>query len=219
MAYPQVFTTGEEVINSVTHGLGALFSVAALVILAVSSAFYGSAWHVVSFVIYGSTLVFLYLMSAIFHGLRAGKVKRAMDVFEILDHSGVFILIAGTYTPFCFIVIQGALGWTIFGIVWGLTVGGIIFKLYFVKRFVFVSTLIYVLMGWLVVLAYGKVVATLPAAGLYLLVGGGIIYTVGTVFYIWQLFKFHHAVWHLFVLGGSVCHFLCVLFYVLPLKV
>ncbi|MFZ3588727.1 PAQR family membrane homeostasis protein TrhA [Bacillus sp. DJP31] len=213
MATTHTFTKGEEIANSITHGIGGLLSIAALVILIVFSSLYGTAWHVVSFTLFGSTMVLLYTSSTLVHSFPKGKAK---DVFEILDHSSIYFFIAGTYTPFLFIAVKGWLGWTLFGIVWGLAIGGTVFKAFFVKKFLHASTLLYVLMGWMIVFAWSSLVENLHSTGLTLLVIGGVLYTVGAIFYIWRGFKFHHAIWHLFVIGGTSVHFFSVLFYLLP---
>lgn len=212
MATTHVFTKEEEISNSITHGIGALLSIAALVILIVFSSLYGTAWHIVSFTLFGVTMVLLYTSSTLVHALPPGRGK---DFFEIMDHSSIYFFIAGTYTPFLFTSVEGWLGWTLFGIVWGMAFGGTIFKSFFVKKFLFTSTILYVVMGWLIVFAWNSLAANLHPTGLLLLAVGGILYTVGAIFYMWKLFKHHHAVWHLFVLGGTICHFFAVL-YLLP---
>jgi hemolysin III len=205
----------EEKANAITHGIGAVFSVAALVILIIFASRFGTAWHVVSFTIYGVTMLLLYTASTLLHSFPEGRVK---DIFEIMDHASIYLFIAGTYTPVLFIVVQGALGWTLFGIVWGLATVGVVFKIFFVKKFVVLSTLFYIAMGWLAIFAIGPIVEGLSTGGVAMLVAGGLMYTVGTVFYVWPAFPFHHAVWHIFVLAGSVCHFFMILLYVLPLS-
>ncbi|CQR46346.1 Haemolysin-III related [Paraliobacillus sp. PM-2] len=209
------FSKGEEVANSITHGIGILISIAALVVLIVFASLHGNTWHIVSFTLFGTTMVLLYTSSTLLHSLPEGKAK---NVFEILDHSSIYFFIAGTYTPFLFVVVQGAVGWTLFGIVWGLAIGGTIFKIFFVKKFLFISTILYIVMGWLIVFTWGSLSEKLHPDGLTLLVLGGILYTVGAIFYMWRWFKFHHALWHLFVLAGTILHFFCVLLYVLPIK-
>jgi hemolysin III len=184
------------------------------VVLIVFASLYGSAMHVVSFTVYGTTMLMLYFSSTMLHSLPEGKVK---DIFEVIDHAAIYLFIAGTYTPLLFIVVQGALGWTLFGVVWGLAVVGIVFKAFFVKRFLFLSTACYVAMGWLAVIAFRPIMETLPSGGIACLVGGGIAYTVGTIFYVWRGFSYHHAIWHVFVLIGSILHFVLILFYVLPI--
>ncbi|MCZ0755034.1 PAQR family membrane homeostasis protein TrhA [Anoxybacillus sp. J5B_2022] len=208
MANTHTFTKEEEIVHALTHGVGALFSVAALVMLTVMAAMYGNAWHVVSFTLFGSTMLILYLSSMIVHALPEGRWKR---LFEIFDHSSIYFFIAGTYTPFLFLAVKGVIGWTLFGIVWGLALVGTVFKCFFVDRFLYTSTIIYIIMGWLIVFAWKPLVSGLSPNGVLYLVIGGILYTVGAVFYVWRGFKFHHAVWHLFVLGGSVAHFFAVL--------
>ncbi|RSK25831.1 hemolysin III family protein [Bacillus sp. HMF5848] len=213
MAQTHVFSKGEEIANSITHGIGVLLSIAALVILIVSSSLYGTAWHVVSFTLFGLTMVLLYTSSTFVHALPHGKAK---DIFEILDHSSIYFFIAGTYTPFMFIAVKGWLGWTLFGIVWGLAIAGTFFKSFFVKKYLFTSTALYVVMGWLIVFAWSPLSQNLPPNGMNLLVLGGVLYTVGAVFYVWRAFKYHHFIWHLFVLAGSTAHFFSVLLYLLP---
>lgn len=213
MANTYTYSRREEVANAITHGIGALLSVAALVLLIVYASLHGTAWHVVSFTIFGSTMLLLYTASTLVHSFPEGRLK---DLFEIMDHSSIYLFIAGTYTPILFGILRGPLGWTLFGLVWGIALVGVVFKSFFTKRFLFTSTLFYILMGWLIVFAWGPLTASLPAGGLTLLVSGGICYTVGTVFYVWRGFPYHHAVWHLFVLAGSVLHFFSVLLYMLP---
>lgn len=201
------FTKREELINALIHGLGALLSVAALVVLIAAGAQTGNAWHVVSFAVFGTSMLILYTSSTLVHSFPEGKAK---DWFEWLDHSSIYWFIAGTYTPFLFLAVEGALAWVLFGIVWALAIGGTLFKLYFVKRFVKLSTFLYVVMGWLIVFAWNPLTATMTQEGLWLLIAGGILYTVGAVFYVWRGFLYHHAVWHVFVLAASVCHFFSV---------
>ncbi|NBI28970.1 PAQR family membrane homeostasis protein TrhA [Chengkuizengella marina] len=202
----------EEIVNAITHGIGALLSIAALVLLIVFSSLYGSPWHIVSFTIFGSTMVLLYVFSTLLHSFKEGVTK---NVFEVLDHSAIYLLIAGTYTPFVLVTLRGPLGWTIFGIIWGLAVIGIVFKVFFVKRFILLSTIFYVLMGWMIVIGIKPLYENMLLNGFIWLVLGGILYTVGTIFYVWRKFPYHHAVWHLFVIAGSVSHFFAVL-YLLP---
>jgi len=214
MANTHTYSRREEVANAITHGIGAVLSIAALVVLIVFAALKGTAWHVVSFSIYGTSMLLLYFNSTLVHSLRDGKAK---DVFEILDHSSIYLFIAGTYTPFLLVAIRGTLGWTLFGIIWGVTIFGVFFKAYFVKRFLFMSTIFYIAMGWLIVIAWNPLSAVVAPEGMTLLMAGGILYTLGTVFYVWRGFPYHHAIWHLFVLAGSVAHFFAVLLYVLPI--
>lgn len=212
MANTHTFSKGEEIANSITHGIGALLSIAALVLLIVFSSLYGNAWHIVSFTLFGVTMVLLYTSSTFVHAFPKGKAK---DVFEILDHSSIYFFIAGTYTPFLFLAVQGWVGWALFGIVWGVAIAGTVFKCFFVKRYLVISTLGYVFLGWQIVFAWGHIVANVPLNGIVLLVVGGVCYTIGAIFYVWRGFKYHHAIWHLFVLAGTITHFFSVLLYLL----
>ncbi|GGA41625.1 PAQR family membrane homeostasis protein TrhA [Psychrobacillus lasiicapitis] len=208
MSNTHIFSKQEEIANAIIHGIGALLSIAALVILIVSSVTRGTAWHVVSFTLFGATMVLLYASSTLVHGFPAGRAK---DIFEIMDHSAIYFFIAGTYTPFLFIAVKGTLGWTLLGIVWGLAIAGTVFKAFFVKRFLHTSTLLYVVMGWLMVFAWKPLLANVSIEGLIYLAIGGVLYTVGAVFYVWRGFTYHHAVWHVFVLAASILHFFAVM--------
>ncbi|HEY2492280.1 MAG TPA: hemolysin III family protein, partial [Paenibacillus sp.] len=163
--------------------------------------------------IYGVTMLLLYLNSTLVHSFKEGKTK---DLFEFFDHSSIYLYIAGSYTPFMLVAIRGSLGWTLFGIVWGFAILGCLFKAFFVKKFLFMSTIFYIIMGWMIVIAWVPLTAAVPTGGMTLLALGGIMYTLGTIFYVWRGFPFHHAVWHLFVLAGSILHFLAVFLYLLP---
>ncbi|MGG4341692.1 PAQR family membrane homeostasis protein TrhA [Paenibacillus lautus] len=214
MADTYTYPRREEIANAITHGIGAALSVAALVLLIVFSSLKGNAWHVVSFTIYGSTMLLLYLSSTLVHGLRDGKAK---DFFEFMDHSSIYLFIAGTYTPFLLVAIRGTLGWSLFGIVWGIALFGVVFKAFFVKKFLFLSTIFYIAMGWLIVIAWNPLTAVVAPQGMNLLAIGGVLYTLGTIFYVWRGFPYHHAIWHLFVLAGSILHFFAILIYLLPI--
>jgi hemolysin III len=209
MANTHTFSKGEEIANSITHGIGILLSIAALVLLIVFSALHGTAWHIVSFTIFGSTMIIMYTSSTLLHSFPEGS--RMKDLFEIFDHSSIYFFIAGTYTPYMFVAVKGWVGWTIFGIVWGMAIGGTIFKSFFVKKYLFTSTALYVLMGWLIVFAWKPLSENMSPTGFMFLVIGGLLYTLGSVFYMWRGFKFHHALWHLFVIAGSIMHFFSVL--------
>jgi hemolysin III len=206
-------TPGEEIANSITHGIGAGLSVVGLIVLVVLATLYGDVWRIVSFSIYGATLIILYLASTLYHSFRNKRVKK---IFKILDHSTIFLLIAGTYTPFLLISLRGVWGWILFGVIWGLSVSGIVFKALFIDRFRKLSVLIYILMGWLCVVAIKQMVVRIPLGGLIGLTAGGVLYTTGVIFYAWRKLKFSHAIWHLFVLGGSICHYFSIFFYLLP---
>ena len=201
------FTTGEEIAHSVTHGIGALLSVAGLVLLIVRAVGTGDPWRVVSFTIFGVTMVLLYTASTIYHALTP---PRAKNVFKVLDHSFIYLLIAGSYTPFLLVSLRGGWGWTLFGVVWGVTIVGMVFKVWFAGRFRLVSTLLYIGLGWLCIIAVKPMMASVPGPGLAWLLAGGIAYTGGSVFYLWRGMRFHHAIWHVFVLLGTACHFVAV---------
>jgi len=209
------YTLGEEIANSVTHGVGAALGVAALSILVTLAALQGDAWRVVSFSVYGATLVLLYLFSTLYHSFQSEKVKR---IFRIFDHAAIYLLIAGSYTPFTLVSLRGAWGWTLFGLIWGLAVVGIIHTIFFIDRFKALSAIVYIGMGWLIVIAFKPIVAAVPFGGIVWMLIGGLAYTLGVVFYAWKKLPYNHAIWHLFVLGGSISHFFGILFYVLPMQ-
>ena len=204
----------EEIMNAVTHGIGTLLAIVGLVMLTVFAYLYGEIWHILSFSIYGISLVLLYLASTLYHSFTNERLKHR---FKILDHSAIYLLIAGTYTPFTLVPLHGVLGWTVFSIVWGLAIVGIILKVFFVGRFKVISTMCYILMGWLILLAIKPLIATVETSGVMWLIIGGLFYTFGTVFYLWNRLPYNHAIWHLFVLAGSISHFIAVFFYVLPI--
>jgi hemolysin III len=210
LANTHTFSKGEELANSITHGIGAVLSIAALVLLITFSSFHGNVWQIVSFTIFGATMFFLYLSSTLVHSFRAGRAK---DIFEIMDHSAIYFFIAGTFTPLLFMVVRGWQGWTLFGIMWGLAVFGTVFKCFFVKKYLFTSTILYVAMGWSVMFVWKFIMQGVDIHGVALLVAGGVLYTLGSVFYIWRGFKFHHMIWHIFVLFGTICHFFAIFLY------
>lgn len=202
------YTKKEELMNSITHGIGACLSVAALVILIVFSVLKGSAWHVVSFTIYGTTLVILYLESTLYHSFTNKRVKY---LFRKFDHMSIFLLIAGTYTPFCLTILRDGVGWIIFGIVWGCTVFGIVLKAFFVGSREILSTFLYIMMGWLIMIAIKPLYYSMSFNGFLFLVLGGVLYTLGAFFFIKEKIVFNHAIWHLFVMAGSTFHFFSVM--------
>jgi hemolysin III len=202
-----------ERLNSLTHGLGWALSIAALVVMVVFAAIHGSARHVVGTTIFGSTMVLLYAMSTLYHAFRGPRVKQ---VFRILDHAAIYLLIAGTYTPFCLTVLRGPWGWSLFGVIWGLAALGIAFKSVFGNRYELFSVTVYLAMGWLALVAILPLWRALPPWGMAWLFGGGIFYSLGTLFYAWERLPFNHAVWHLFVLAGSGCHVVAVMAFVIP---
>jgi hemolysin III len=207
-----IFTKREEIAHAITHGIGAILSIVGLILLIVFASFNGNPWEIVSVTIFGTTMLLMYLSSTIVHGLPKGKWK---DIFQIFDHSSIYLFIAGTYTPFLLVHLRSNIGWTLFGIIWGIAIIGIIFKVFFVKKFLILSTMFYILMGWLIVLVWEPLTATIPSNGITLLVVGGIFYTVGTIFYMWRKIPYHHVIWHLFVLAGSVSHFFAIFYYVI----
>lgn len=200
----------EELANAITHGIGFLLSIPALVMLIVSASKEGPL-QVVSFTIYGVSMLLLYLFSTMLHSFKPSKVK---NLFAILDHSAIYLLIAGTYTPLVLISLNGALGWTLFGIIWGMAIAGIAFKCYLINRFRILSTVFYLAMGWLVMIAIEPLYTSLSGKGFALLLTGGIFYSVGAIFYIWRNLPYSHAIWHLFVIAGSAFMYFCILFYV-----
>jgi hemolysin III len=202
----------EEVANSVTHGLGLLASLVGAVVLVSLSVERGEAWQVVSAAIYGVTLVALYAASTLYHAL---KGTGARGVLRVLDHCAIYLLIAGTYTPVTLVSLRGGWGWTLFGAVWFLATAGIIFKVFATGRFAVLSTVAYVLMGWLCIIAAKPMFVLLSPGALLLFGVGGVFYTAGTIFYHSRRVPYSHAVWHLFVVAGSVCHYLAIALYVL----
>ena len=206
------YSQAEEIANSVTHGLGALLSVAGLTLLVTLAAQQSDPWRVVSFSIYGATMILLFLSSALYHSFQQPRIRR---VFKTLDHCSIYLLIAGSYTPFLLVSMRSALGWVLFGIIWGLALAGVVFKIVLGPRYKKLSVATYLMMGWLVVFASKELLSSLALGGVYWLVAGGLAYTLGVVFYLWKKLPFNHAVWHLFVLAGGACHFFAVLFYVL----
>jgi len=207
------FSTGEEIAHAITHGVGALGSVAALVLMIVKAAQNGGAQLVVGVTIFGSTLIILYLASTLYHALTPAKAKR---VFELLDHAAIYLLIAGTYTPFTLAVLSGGWGWSIFGVSWGLAVMGIIYEVVLLRPSKKLSLLFYLLMGWLMIIAIKPLAGAMVPEALLLIAIGGVAYTGGAVFYAWRGFPYNHAVWHVMVLAGSFAHFLCVYKYIIP---
>ncbi len=204
------YTIGEEIANSVTHGVGALLSIAGLVVLVVLSVLSGSPIRIASFTIYGISLVLLHLSSTLYHALTP---VRAKNVFRVFDHASIFLLIAGSYTPFLLLGVGGTLGWVMFGIIWTLAINGVVFKAFCTGRFGVVSTIAYILMGWMAVFVFGPLISNLPLTAILWLAGGGLSYTLGIVFYAWKKLPYAHMVWHLFVLTGAACHFVGVVAY------
>lgn len=209
-----VYSLAEELMSSISHGVGTLLGVAALVVGVVMAAIYSDAWCVVSMAVYGATLVILYSMSTIYHGLKPNKGKR---VFRVLDHCSIFLLIAGTYTPLTLVSLRGVLGWVLFGIVWVAAILGIVFNAVNLNRFKIFSMICYIAMGWVIVFAFKPLLDIMRTGGIVLLITGGVAYTIGAVLYgIGKKVKYMHSVFHFFVLAGSILHYFCILLYVVP---
>lgn len=206
-------TFGEEIANAVTHGLGAVLSLAGLVYLVVLASLNGTALHIVSVAVYGTTLVLLYSASTLYHAVRGPRRKAFCN---LLDHAAIYLLIAGTYTPFTLVSLGGAWGWSLFVTVWVLAVAGVILRTVLGEHERRISVPLYLAMGWLAMTASGEFWGRMPPGALLWLVVGGLAYSLGTIFYAWNRLPFNHTVWHLFVLAGSACHFLAVTRYVLP---
>ena len=206
------YTRTEELANSVTHGFGLGISVVGAVVLVALTTLRGDPWQIFSSGVYGVSLVALYTASTLYHSFRPPEIKRVLRVF---DHCAIYLLIAGSYTPFALVSLRGGWGWTLFGLVWGLAAAGIIFKVFFTGRLNALSTTIYVLMGWLGVVAAKPIIEMVPTGALWWLAAGGIIYTAGTVFYHNRRVPYSHAIWHLFVIGGSACHYFAISHYIL----
>ena len=207
LAADNEYTLLEEIANAVTHGIGAVLAVAALVALVALAAMDDDVRVLVSLTIYGSTLVLLYLASTLYHAVRHARAKL---VFKTCDHAAIFLLIAGTYTPYCLLVMGGAWGWTLFAVMWSIAAFGVVFKILHVNRYARLSLMLYLGMGWLGVFAVGPIVSNMATEGVLLLALGGLAYTGGVAFFLWESMPFNHAVWHLFVLAGSTCHFLSI---------
>ena len=207
------YSLGEEITNSISHGIGAALSIAGLCVLLALAGKHGDPWRIVSFSIYGASLIALYISSTLYHSLPMPRLKQ---FFRRLDHAAIFLLIAGTYTPFVLVLLRGGWGWTLFGVIWALAAFGIALKVAFTGRFEALSLILYLGMGWIGLMAIKPVIAVLPLAGLIWLAAGGLIYTFGVIFYVCERIPWNHAIWHFFVMAASVCHFIAILFFVLP---
>jgi len=215
LSAPRHRSVREEIANSVTHGIGLALSIAGLALLVIFASLYGTVWHVVGSSIYGATLVVLFTASTLYHSARTPKLKHA---FKVADHCCIFLLIAGTYTPYTITNLRGGWGWALFGVVWGFAVFGIVFKVLFVNKFRIASSIGYVVMGWLVVIAIKPMVEVVPLDNLMWLAAGGIAYTAGLVFYATDRVPYSHTIWHMFVLTGSFCHYYAVMACILQLR-
>ncbi len=206
------YSRREDLVNVITHGFGLLLSIPAAAVMIVHASLNGTVWHVVSFSIYGCSLIVLYLASTMYHHAKEPKLRERLNVF---DHSAIYFLIAGTYTPFLLVTLRGRWGWSLFGIVWGLAFFGIFMKIVFSQRYKIVSALAYVLLGWIIVIAAKPLINSLESAGLWWLLAGGLSYTFGAVLYVFKKIPYHHCIFHVFVLGGSFAHWMAVFYYVL----
>ncbi|OGV71171.1 MAG: hemolysin III, partial [Lentisphaerae bacterium RIFOXYA12_64_32] len=207
------YTVGEEIANAVTHGLGAAVSVAGLTLMVAFAWLWGDAWCLAAAIVFGVALLLQYVFSALYHAIPHPRAKHAL---KVLDHTSIYLLIAGTYTPFALITLREAGGLWLFGVIWTIALVGISMEAFWVYRPKWVTVAGFVPMGWIIIFLAKPLLQRLPAAGFGLLFAGGIVYTLGTLFYVLKRVRYMHAVWHLFVLGGSVCHFLAVVLYVLP---
>lgn len=202
-------TVKEEIFNSITHGVGVLLSIAALVLLVVLAVGKGNVWHVVSFSIYGSTMVLLYLASTLYHSFTKEKMK---NLFARFDHAAIFLLIAGTYTPFLLTALRGTFGWVLFGVIWGVAIVGVVIRSIYLTRFRKLMVAMYLVMGWMFVVAVGPMIKNLPLISIIFLFLGGLFYSIGVIFYLKRNMKYGHGIWHLFVLAGSIMHFFAVIY-------
>ncbi len=209
--YSTTYDPKEEFWNVITHGLGLLLSIVGLIVLIIVSSINLSTMHIIAYSIYGVSLVVLYAASTAYHMSKKEKIRLRLNVF---DHSAIYVLIAGTYTPIALITLHGIVGWSLLAVIWGLAIVGIVLKLFFTGRFDRLSTLIYVFMGWLAVIAIKPLIENMSMPGLIWLMIGGLFYTIGAVFYLRNSLKFNHVIFHVFVLLGSISHFICILFFV-----
>lgn len=208
------YSCAEEIANSITHGLGMLLSIGGLAVLVGFASVHGNAWHITACSVFGVTLILSYASSTLYHSIPLPGAKR---VLKVIDHSAIYLLIAGTYTPFALVNLRGPWGWSLFGTIWGLAVLGIFLKATMLGKIAGVSTAVYLAMGWIVVVAIKPLLGAVEVGGLVLLLLGGLAYSGGVIFYAWKRLPFNHAIWHLFVLAGSFCHYFAILFYVIPL--
>jgi len=209
-----IYSIKEEIANSITHGVGLILAIVGLGVLIAFASRLGNAWHVVSCTIFATTLILQYTFSTLYHSI---QLPRAKSVMRVLDHSAIFLLIAGTYTPFMLVNLRGAWGWTLLGVVWTMALLGVLFQVSLLRRWQGISLSLYIGMGWVVVVAIKPMLDAVATGGLILLLLGGLAYTSGVIFYLWKSLRYHHAIWHGFVLAGSILHFFAVLFYVIPL--
>ena len=212
----KLYTAGEEIAHALTHGLGVVLAIAGLTVIVARATLYGNAWHIAGAAIFGSTLVLMYAASTLYHSIPAAHLPNTKKVLRIIDHSTIYFLIAGSYTPFTLVTLHGPWGWALFAWTWGLALAGVVFKIFATGKFEKLSLAIYLGMGWCIVVAIKPLLDTLATGGLLLMLLGGLSYTGGVVFYVLDHKKYFHAIWHAFVLGGSVLQYFAVLFYVIP---
>jgi hemolysin III len=208
------YSKGEEIANSITHGVGTALSIAGLAILTAFASVFGTVWHIVSCSIYGTTLILLYGASTLYHAIQHPRAKAILRTF---DHSAIFLLIAGTYTPFTLVNLRGPWGWSLFCVIWGCAILGIAINSFLMKKSSIVAVVFYIAMGWAAAIGIKPLLSSVAPGGLILLLIGGLFYSIGTIFYVSRRLRYHHAIWHGFVLAGSIFHFFTILFYVIPL--
>lgn len=209
-----LYSFGEELAHGLSHGIGAVLAIVGLCVMVTKSALHGGTREIVASSIFGAALILMYAASTLFHSI---PLPRPKHVFRVIDHCLIYVLIAGTYTPFTLIALHGTpYGWPLFAFTWSLALVGIVFKIFTTGRYEWLSLAVYLLMGWCGLIAAGALIQRLDNGGLWLLLAGGLAYSLGTIFYAWEKLRYHHAIWHGFVLAGSLCHYFSVLFYVLP---
>lgn len=211
---PSDYTPGEEIANSIIHGVGLVLAIAGLGVLTAFASLYGDTWHIVSCSIFGASLILLYTTSTLYHSIPLPRIK---PLLRTLDHAAIFILIAGTYTPFLLVSLRGPWGWTLFALIWGMALIGVALRIGPGRHSRWLSLGLYLGMGWAIVVAVKPLLNSVAPGGLMLLLAGGLAYTVGVVFYVWHRLPYHHAIWHGFVLTGSTLHYFAILLYVIPL--
>ncbi|RUO76694.1 PAQR family membrane homeostasis protein TrhA [Pseudidiomarina taiwanensis] len=213
MSKKNAYSNEEEIAHALTHGIGAVASIVGLVFMLVWAVRYGDVWHTVSAAVYGTSLILLYLASTLYHAFPWPKVK---GFFQQIDHAAIYLLIAGTYTPFLLVSLRGAWGWSLFGVIWTIAITGVILEVVMKERKKWLSLTLYLGMGWMALVAIKPMLDQVAGQGLLLLLAGGLAYSFGVIFYTWKGLKYHHAIWHVFVLAGSVLHFFSIFYYVLP---
>lgn len=209
------YSPNEEIANIITHAIGAVLAVTALVVLVVVASLYGDVWKITSASIYGASMIMLYTASTLYHLFKEPKIKKILNT---VDHISIYYLIAGSYTPFVLVNLRGAWGWVIFSIIWALAITGTILKLIYGDKLRKISNILYLAMGWVIIIAIKPLINSVDLGGLILLATGGFLYTFGVIFYKWKSLPFNHAIWHLFVLGGTITQFFAILFYVVLAK-